>query len=80
MIIENYYYKNLLKNKGLLVVDQQLASDPRTSPYVQKFAGDNGYFHDQFAKAVVKLSENSPLTGDQGEIRKDCRLVNTNSN
>ncbi|CAM8989212.1 unnamed protein product [Rhodiola kirilowii] len=78
MIIDNYYYKNLLKNKGLLVVDQQLASDPRTSPYVQKFAGDNGYFHDQFAKAVVKLSENSPLNGDQGEIRKDCRFVNSN--
>ncbi|CAM8967816.1 unnamed protein product [Rhodiola kirilowii] len=75
MIIDNFYYKNLLKNKGLLVIDQQLLSDPRTSPYVQKFAKDNGYFYAQFAKAILKLSENNPLTGAQGEIRKDCRLL-----
>lgn len=77
MILDNMYYKNLLGHKGLLTVDQQLASDPSTSPYVEKFAADNGYFHDQFARAVLLLSENNPLTGDQGEIRKDCRYVNS---
>ncbi|KAB1220341.1 Peroxidase 21 [Morella rubra] len=76
MILDNMYYKNLLGHKGLLIVDQQLTSDPTTSPFVQQFAADNGYFHDQFAKAVLLLSENNPLTGDQGEIRKDCRFVN----
>lgn len=78
MILDNYYYKNLLGHKGLLMVDQQLTSDPLTSPYVEKMAADNGYFHDQFSRAVVLLSENNPLTGDQGEIRKDCRYVNSN--
>ncbi|XP_075637418.1 peroxidase 21 [Castanea sativa] len=77
MILDNMYYKNLLGNKGLLIVDQQLASDPTTYPYVEKFAADNGYFQDQFAKAVLLLSENNPLTGDDGEIRKDCRYVNS---
>ncbi|KAJ4704861.1 Peroxidase [Melia azedarach] len=76
MILDNYYYKNLLTHKGLLIVDQELASDPRTAPYVQKFAADNNYFHQQFSRAIVLLSENNPLTGDQGEIRKDCRYVN----
>lgn len=76
MILDNMYYKNLLGNMGLLIVDQQLASDPTTYPYVEKFAADNGYFQDQFAKAVLLLSENNPLTGDDGEIRKDCRYVN----
>lgn len=76
MILDNYYYKNLLTHKGLLIVDQELASDPRTVPYVQKFAADNNYFHQQFSRAIVLLSENNPLTGDQGEIRKDCRYVN----
>ncbi|KAK8659959.1 hypothetical protein V6N13_030149 [Hibiscus sabdariffa] len=77
MVLDNNYYKNLLKHKGLLLVDQQLTSDPSTSPFVEKMAADNGYFHDQFARAIILLSENNPLTEDQGEIRKDCRYVNT---
>ncbi|KAG8500919.1 hypothetical protein CXB51_003023 [Gossypium anomalum] len=76
MILDNMYYKNLLKHKGLLMVDQQLTSHPLTSPLVEKMAADNGYFHDQFARAVLLLSENNPLNEDQGEIRKDCRYVN----
>ncbi|XWS55796.1 hypothetical protein CRYUN_Cryun09bG0031500 [Craigia yunnanensis] len=77
MILDNMYYNNLLKRKGLLLIDQQLTSDPTTSPFVEKMAADNGYFHDQFARAVLLLSEINPLTGDQGEIRKDCRYVNS---
>ncbi|KAJ7972426.1 Peroxidase [Quillaja saponaria] len=76
MILDNYYYKNLLKNKGLLIIDQQLTSDPRTLPYVEKMAVDNGYFHQQLSRALILLSENNPLIADQGEIRKDCRYVN----
>ncbi|XP_042049907.1 peroxidase 21-like [Salvia splendens] len=78
MVLDNMYYNNILKHKGLLVVDQHLVSDPNTYPFVQKMAADNGYFHDQFAKALLILSENNPLTGDEGEIRKDCRFVNIN--
>ncbi|GAV68862.1 peroxidase domain-containing protein [Cephalotus follicularis] len=78
MILDNLYYKNLLKHKGLLIVDQQLVSDPLTSPFVDKMAADNGYFHDQFSRAFQLLSENNPLEDDQGEIRKDCRYVNSN--
>ncbi|KAG6427409.1 hypothetical protein SASPL_111653 [Salvia splendens] len=78
MVLDNMYYNNIIKHKGLLVVDQQLVSDPNTYPFVQKMAADNGYFHDQFAKALLILSENNPVSGDEGEIRKDCRFVNTN--
>lgn len=78
LIIDNNYYKNILQHKGLLTVDEELATDPITSPYVQKMADDNGYFNDQFSRAVLLLSENNPLIGDQGEIRKDCRFVNAN--
>ncbi|KAE8716999.1 Peroxidase 21 [Hibiscus syriacus] len=76
MILDNNYYKNLQKHKGLLLVDPQLASYPTTSPFVEKMAADNGYFQDQFARAILLLSENNPLTEDEGEIRKDCRYVN----
>ncbi|KAK1677670.1 hypothetical protein QYE76_038518 [Lolium multiflorum] len=76
-MIDNMYHKNLLKDRGLLLVDQGLATDPRTAPFVRKMAADNVYFMDRFAAALVKMSENSPLTGDKGEIRKDCKFVNT---
>ncbi|GAB4856723.1 Peroxidase 21 [Ancistrocladus abbreviatus] len=77
MVIDNMYYKNLLKQKGLLLVDQELVSEPTTLPYVEKMSADNSYFLDQFARALLLLSENNPLTGDQGEIRKDCRFINS---
>ncbi|KAG9443432.1 hypothetical protein H6P81_014772 [Aristolochia fimbriata] len=77
MVLDNMYYKHLLSRKGLLSIDQQLTSDATTSPFVEKMADDNGYFHDRFASALIVLSENNPLTGEQGEIRKDCRFVNS---
>lgn len=76
MILDNFYYKNVLKHKGLLIVDQQLTSDASTLPFVEKMAADTDYFHKQFSRAVLLMSENNPLTDDQGEVRKDCRFVN----
>ncbi|CAN4109619.1 unnamed protein product [Withania somnifera] len=62
MVWDNLYYKNILSNKGLLIVDQQLVYDPTTYPFVEKFAASNSYFHSQFGKALIILSENNPLT------------------
>ncbi|KAJ0978227.1 hypothetical protein J5N97_013701 [Dioscorea zingiberensis] len=76
MVIDNMYYKNLLKHKGLLLVDQQLISDSSTSPFVEKMAADNDYFYEKFSAALLLLSENNPITGEEGEIRNDCRFVN----
>lgn len=76
MVVDNMYYKNIMAHKGLLVIDDEIATDPRTAPFVAKMAADNGYFHEQFSRAIRLLSETNPLTGDQGEIRKDCRYVN----
>ncbi|KAK1429380.1 hypothetical protein QVD17_11588 [Tagetes erecta] len=76
MTLDNMYYKNIMNNKGLLVVDQQLISSPVTSSFVQNMAVDNDYFLGQFSKALLTLSENNPLSGDDGEVRRDCRFVN----
>lgn len=77
MKFDNNYYKNLIANEGLLLVDQCLLSDNRTSEYVNNMAEDNEYFFSQFERALITLSENNPLTGSLGEIRKDCRYVNS---
>ncbi|KAK9126801.1 hypothetical protein Scep_015647 [Stephania cephalantha] len=76
MVLDNMYHKNLLNHKGLLQVDQQLVLDPTASPFVEKMASDNAYFHEQFSKALLLMSENNPIIGDDGEVRKDCRFAN----
>ncbi|CAN4109623.1 unnamed protein product [Withania somnifera] len=50
MVWDNLYYKNIMNNKGLLNVDQQLVSDPNTYPFVEKFLCDNSYFNDRLLK------------------------------
>ncbi|MQL82593.1 hypothetical protein Taro_015072 [Colocasia esculenta] len=77
MTIDNVYYKHLLQHKGLLLVDQQLVSHPSTAPFVQKMAADNSYFYQQFARALLLMSEYNPLTSERGEIRRDCRYANS---
>ncbi|KAL0398765.1 UNVERIFIED_CONTAM: Peroxidase 42 [Sesamum radiatum] len=76
MKLDNNYYRNILDNKGLLIVDHQLATDKRTKPFVKKMAKNQDYFFKEFARAITILSENNPLTGTKGEIRKQCNLAN----
>lgn len=76
MKLDNNYYRNILDNKGLMLVDHQLAMDKRTKPYVKKMAKSQNYFFKEFARAITILSENNPLTGTKGEIRKQCNLAN----
>jgi len=78
MTLDNMYYKNIMNNRGLLIVDQQLISNPITSPFVEKMASDNDYFHNEFSKALLTLSENNPIGEEEGEVRRDCRFVNRN--
>ncbi|KAJ7960143.1 Peroxidase [Quillaja saponaria] len=66
----------VLDNKGLLIVDHQIATDKRTKPYVKKMAKGQDYFFKEFSRAITILSENNPLTGTKGEIRKQCNVAN----
>ncbi|PHU05504.1 Peroxidase 21 [Capsicum chinense] len=70
MVWDNLYYKNILSNKGLLSVDQQLVSDPITYPFVEKFAASNSYFHAQFGKALIILSEKNHLLVMKGRLER----------
>ncbi|KAG5620641.1 hypothetical protein H5410_005859 [Solanum commersonii] len=73
MKLDNNYYRNILDNKGLMLVDQQLAVDKRTRLYVKKMAKSQDYFFKEFARAITVLSENNPLTGTKGEIIKQYK-------
>ncbi|GAA0150926.1 peroxidase [Lithospermum erythrorhizon] len=76
MKLDNNYYRNILHNKGLMLVDHQLATDERTMPYVKKMAKNQDYFFQEYSRAITILTENNPLTGSKGEIRKKCNVAN----
>ncbi|KAJ1703950.1 hypothetical protein LUZ63_003729 [Rhynchospora breviuscula] len=74
---DNLYYKNIFYGKGLLSSDQILfTKSPDTMALVKLYAENEKLFLEQFAKSMVKMGNISPLTGYNGEVRKNCRFVN----
>ncbi|KAK2379413.1 cationic peroxidase [Trifolium repens] len=73
---DNAYYKNLVNKKGLLHSDQQLYNGGSTDYKVSAYANNPLLFNLDFANAMVKMGNLSPLTGNQGQIRKYCSRVN----
>nr|XP_043624374.1 peroxidase 16-like [Erigeron canadensis] len=75
-IFDNAYYKNLQQGKGLFTSDQVLFTDKRSRATVNLFASNNNAFYQAFVTAMTKLGRVGVLTGNQGEIRRDCSRVN----
>ncbi|XP_043696764.1 peroxidase 72-like [Telopea speciosissima] len=75
---DNYYFKNLLAYTGLLSSDEVLFTKNKESmELVKQYAENNELFFEQFAKSMIKMGSISPLTGSRGEIRKNCRMINS---
>nr|XP_043610835.1 peroxidase 4-like isoform X2 [Erigeron canadensis] len=74
---DNSYYKNLVKQKGLLHSDQEFYSGGFTDSLVEHYSKNPLSFEKDFAAAMIKMGDISPLTGDHGEIRKNCRVINS---
>lgn len=73
---DNAYFKNLVSKKGLLHSDQQLFNGGSTDSQVTIYSNDNPKFLNDFGAAMVKMGNLSPLTGNNGEIRTNCRKIN----
>ncbi|KAF9610000.1 hypothetical protein IFM89_019640 [Coptis chinensis] len=75
---DNYYFRNLQNNGGLLQSDQELFSTTgaATIVIVNNFANDPAAFFRSFAQSMINMGNISPLTGSNGEIRLDCKKVN----
>ncbi|XP_021732590.1 peroxidase P7-like [Chenopodium quinoa] len=72
---DNLYYKNLLTKKGLLHSDQEIYNSNKADPIVRKYSRDVSKFYRDFSKGMIKMSEISPLLGNEGEIRQNCRVA-----
>ncbi|XP_059278435.1 lignin-forming anionic peroxidase-like [Lycium ferocissimum] len=76
---DNDYFTNLKNHQGLLQTDQELfsTSGSDTIAIVNNYAKNQRKFFDDFVCSMIKLGNISPLTGTKGEIRRDCKRVNS---
>ncbi|KAL3732442.1 hypothetical protein ACJRO7_029160 [Eucalyptus globulus] len=73
---DNTYYVNLMRKRGLLHSDQQLFNGGSTDSLIRTYAQSQDTFFKDFAASMINMGDIKPLTGSNGEIRKNCRRVN----
>uniref|UniRef100_A0ACD5XLT2 Uncharacterized protein n=1 Tax=Avena sativa TaxID=4498 RepID=A0ACD5XLT2_AVESA len=74
--LDNQYYKNVLAHKVLFTSDAALLTTPATTQMVLDNANIRGLWEDKFKKSMVKMGAIGVKTEYQGEIRRNCRVVN----
>ncbi|KAJ8766322.1 hypothetical protein K2173_022381 [Erythroxylum novogranatense] len=73
---DNGYYSNLNSNQGLLQSDAALLNDKGSSNIVNELLDPEKFFQ-EFAQSMKRLGAVEVLTGNDGEIRKKCNVVNS---
>lgn len=73
---DNNYFQNLVARRGLLHSDQELFNGGSSDQIVRDFANSPRLFRDNFSAAMVRMGNIRPLTGNSGEIRRNCRFAN----
>ncbi|KAL2925205.1 Peroxidase 4 [Bienertia sinuspersici] len=73
---DNGYFQDLVARRGLLHSDQELFNGGSQDRLVRMYSSSFRAFANDFANAMVKMGNISPLNGSNGEIRKNCRLIN----
>eukprot|EP00253_Pinus_taeda_P003220 PITA_03220 len=76
--LDNVYYDGVIKNKGLLTSDATLLANENTRNLVFANSGSSNLFgwQQKFGGAMVKMGMIDVLTGKNGEIRHNCRVIN----
>ncbi|KAJ8497573.1 hypothetical protein OPV22_008125 [Ensete ventricosum] len=76
-LLDATFYRSLLNGKAVLQLDQDLAFTDVTSRLAARFVSNPKRFVRQFSKSMIKLGSVGVLTGGEGEIRLNCRRVNS---
>lgn len=72
---DNQYFKDLVAGRGFLNSDETLYTYPWTRPYVKLYSKDQDKFFKAFVEGMIKLGDLQ--SGKPGEIRTNCRVINS---
>lgn len=75
LVVDKSYYEQIMKRHGVLSVDQALG-DHSSTAWMVNFLATTDFFPSMFSYALNKLSALDVLTGNAGEIRRNCRRTN----
>ncbi|XP_027063444.1 peroxidase RIP1-like [Coffea arabica] len=77
-LFDTVYFKDLLQFKGLLHSDQELFKNDgsETDGLVTLYSNNPEAFWADFGASMIKMGNLKPLTGQNGQIRQNCRRVN----
>ncbi|XP_066363948.1 peroxidase 5-like [Miscanthus floridulus] len=73
---DNKYYVSLTNNLGLFKSDVALLTNATMKALVDSFVSSEATFRTKFARSMLKMGQIEVLTGTQGEIRRNCRVIN----
>ncbi|XWS44962.1 hypothetical protein CRYUN_Cryun15aG0095000 [Craigia yunnanensis] len=76
-LFDNQYFKDLVAGRGFLNSDQTLFTFPQTREYVKLFSNDQNEFFNALVEGKLKMGD--VLSGQPGEVRTNCRVVNSRS-
>lgn len=77
---DNHYYLNVLEGEGLLGSDNVLVAKDHEGNITRQmwaYASNQNLFFKSFVKSMLKMGNINVLTGNEGEIRRNCRFVNS---
>ncbi|CAI9086995.1 OLC1v1020945C1 [Oldenlandia corymbosa var. corymbosa] len=75
-IMDTSYYNNILASRGLFTSDQTLLTNSATANEVIANSQSPFVWRSKFADAMVRMGQIGVLTGEVGEIRANCRVIN----
>lgn len=76
-VTDTAYYRAVATNRGLFTSDQTLWTDQQTRMQVFQNIQNPFLWRSKFALAMVNMGKIGVLTGNAGEIRKNCRVINS---
>lgn len=72
---DSHYFKILNEHKGMFVSDAALLTNQQSAQMAQALENPNQFFA-RFAQSMKKMSEIITLAEGEGEVRRNCRVVN----